>query len=391
MSAPVRAGPDSAGVVRVGIIGAGRWVAQHHLPSLLEHPSAAVTAIAEPNEGRRRLAQEQFGIAAAYETAEELCASGLVDAVVVASPPVAHYEGAGIAIDAGLGVLVEKPMTLESVHAWDLVRRAEAAGVPLVVSYPFNFTRAVDHARRLVEAGRIGDVQLTTALFATPRTHLYRPTGTAAEEDAAAAATLAVPDRRTFADPAVAGGGQGQTEVTHALANVLQISGLRARSVAAVMHRHDCAVDLVDGFVIEWEGGAIGSLGATGGVPPDVTPQRDFGYFGTEGVLRQDLTGGSVRLLAAGGVTDTFLEDEERYPAGAPASCLVELMAGSERNPAPGALGARVVECLEAAYRSAREGGGPVVVGPAVAPATGDGEGCTAGGSHSPVDGALHR
>ena len=349
----------AAPVVRVGIVGTGRWVVQHHLPALLANDRAVVTAVADPNSDKRQMVQARFGIGAGYRDARELCASGLVDAVIVATPHAAHYEATRAALDAGLSVLLEKPMTLHAAEAWMLVRRASEQAVHLVVGYPFHFTAHVERARSIVQADGIGRLRLVTGLLTSPREHLYRGADRSIGD-----VSLTEPDPATYSDPQLSGGGQGQTELTHALGNVLRVTGDRATSVSAVMRNYGHNVDVVDALVIEWESGAIGSMASIGTVPSAHEVQREFRYYGEDGVLLQDLRTGSLSLHREGEeVIDYPLPPaEELYPAGAPSASLVDLVAGGSTNPSPGELGARAVECLEAAYLSALAGGASAAI-----------------------------
>ena len=70
----------------------------------------------------------------------ELFTSGLVDGVLIAVPHVHHYPLAKAALDSGLHVMLEKPMVLESAHAWDLVDTAEARQLHLMLGYTYQFT-----------------------------------------------------------------------------------------------------------------------------------------------------------------------------------------------------------------------------------------------------------
>ena len=64
-----------------------------------------------------------------------------LDGVIIAIPHAAHYDVAARCLDAGLNVMLEKPMVLTAKHAADLIRRAEAQAVELIIGYPWHFTR----------------------------------------------------------------------------------------------------------------------------------------------------------------------------------------------------------------------------------------------------------
>ena len=68
-------------------------------------------------------------------------------------------------LDAGVHVLVEKPMTLRAAEAWDLVERAKKNNLHLMVGYTYQFTRHAQAARNIVQSGRIGDLQLISGVF----------------------------------------------------------------------------------------------------------------------------------------------------------------------------------------------------------------------------------
>ena len=63
------------------------------------------------------------------------------------------------ALERGLGILVEKPFTQDLAEAIELVDRAEAAGVPLLVAQSYRRLRVHRAAREVVRSGRLGEVR----------------------------------------------------------------------------------------------------------------------------------------------------------------------------------------------------------------------------------------
>lgn len=77
------------------------------------------------------------------------------DAAIVASPTSEHARQAALAIDAGVPVLVEKPLALDAATAADLAARAETHGVPLGIAMNLRFHPGVRAVREaLPSAGR---------------------------------------------------------------------------------------------------------------------------------------------------------------------------------------------------------------------------------------------
>lgn len=337
---------------RVAVVGAGWWGSKAHIPSLATYEHAELAAIVDPDEARVRAAGDRTGVTRLHTDYRDLF-TGDIDGVVVAVPHAYHYEIARTSLDAGLHVLIEKPMVLKALEARDLVQRADANDLHLMVGYTFHFTRHTQLARELVQSGRIGDVMFVSALFASAVEAFYRGRPEEYELDDPVAGPLA----STYSDPTIAGGGQGQTQITHAIDTVFWITGLHAVEVTGYMANFHLEVDLVDALSYRLSNGGIGTMGATGTIAPGMEMQEEFRYYGTKGVLLHDLAKGKLSFLPNNGEPEIFpdLVGDEIFPDKEPARGFVDTILGTCENPAPGRTAAFSVEFLEAAYRSARD------------------------------------
>jgi predicted dehydrogenase len=342
--------------VRIGVVGTGWWATQFHFPGLLEYEHAEVVALADSDPVNLSRAAERYEIARTYPSHLDLLEAGGLDGVIVAVPHAYHYEIARDALDAGVGVLVEKPMVLRAVEAWDLVERSKAAEVPLVVGYTFQFTRLAERARQALRSGEIGDLLLVSGLFASMVQSYFsaRPDDYADVFDF----PLTGPKPDTYSNPAISGGGQGQTQITHAMGMVLWATGARATEVYARMNNAGLDVDLVDAISYTLDNGALGTMASTGSIKPGQDQQQSFSYYGSSGYVLQDLLAGTLTIQRDGAEPEALppLLPDEVYPATATARCLVDLLRGVGENHAPAEPAAATVEFLEAAYASAREG-----------------------------------
>lgn len=344
--------------VPVGVIGTGWWSTQFHLPGLQSYSRADVVAIADPDEGKLAAAGDAFGIDRRYTDYRELLSSGDVEGVVIAVPHVYHYSIARDALDAGVSVMLEKPMTLAAADAWDLVDRADAAGLHLVVGYTFQFTEHAAVAREIVQSGRLGSVNLVNGQFSSMVQQYLR--GKPDDYKDVFGFPITGPGESTYSDPAISGGGQGQTQVTHPMGMVFWVTGRRAVEVHAWMDNHGASVDMVDAISYRLDNGGLGTMASSGQIHPGQREVEHIVYHGSEGVLFQDLSHGTLHGSFSDGsevVVDAPAESD-LYPAEATARCLVDLLAGVEgaENRAPGAPAAATVEFLEAAYQSAASG-----------------------------------
>ena len=114
----------------------------------------------------------------------------------------------------------------------------------------------------------------------------------------------------------------------------------------------------MNAFSFRLDNGATGTMASTGAMRPHQRLDQGFVYTGSKGVLRQDIAGGRLEAQYNDGTADEFanLTEDEAYPAHLPARGLVDVILGEGENRAPGEMGARVVEFLDAGYRSAATG-----------------------------------
>jgi predicted dehydrogenase len=89
---------------------------------------------------------------------DELLNDPELDAVVIATPAVTHYELAKRALEAGKHVLVEKPPAMNAAEAEDLVSTAEASGRVLMPGHLLLYHPAVRAMKALMDAGELGEV-----------------------------------------------------------------------------------------------------------------------------------------------------------------------------------------------------------------------------------------
>lgn len=338
------------GKLKVGVIGAGSWAVSSHIPNLLSRPEAELTVVNRPEPELAERIKEKFGFRHAAVDYREALAQG-PDVVVVSSPAAFHYEHAKAALEAGAHVLCEKPFTLEPTHAWELQRIASEKKLHLVVAFGFNYKRLAATAKEWMEEGAIGTIEAVMLHMASPIRQLLLNAGSyygaAGEFD---------PQPSTWTDPRLSGGGYAPAQLSHALGLGLWLSGLRGADVFARTHHAGGSVDLHDAYSIRFTNGSIGTVfGAS--TPAGVKKhQLELRLFGERGHLHLDLE--RERLWLYRGESDQKLpvveEDEGLYDCAGPVHTLLDLALGKEAvNRSPAELGARTVEIIDAAYRSA--------------------------------------
>jgi predicted dehydrogenase len=341
--------------LRVGVIGAGSWASAAHLPALARH-EVEFTAVCRLGAAELAAVKHRWGFRLASEDYRDVLTAG-VDIVVVASPAALHYEHARAALRAGAHVLCEKPFTLDPAHAWDLDAEAGQAGRHLVLAYGWNCSPMIGRIRaKLAQAG-IGAIEHISVTMSSATRELLAGSGSYHD-----ASRDTVPDPRTWADPAVSGGGYGQAQLSHALALAFGLTGARAAGAFALMSApHGEPVEFHDAVCYRLAGGGICSVsGASAHAGADGSRHHlAVQAIGSDGQLHVDVFRERASLYRAG----TGQEDlpvapgDGAYDGCRPVGCLLNLALGrTTDNPAPGELGARVTEALQLAYRSAASG-----------------------------------
>jgi predicted dehydrogenase len=342
---------------RIGVIGCGWWATRAHLPALQANPDAVIAGIADPHPENRARAAERFGVPAdrVFADAGEMLANADLDAAIVAVPHDLHAPLARAVLDRGLHLLLEKPMTIRPPDARALAALAKERGVELIIGYPWHYNRQVLAVRDAIADGRIGAIEYVSCQFASIVRELYR--GNPEPYRDVLGYSVNPPGLRTYADPDIAGGGQGQTQVTHSAALLFLVTGLKPISVAAMTEPFELAVDLADAVVTRFDNGAIGSLGSTGSVLPGHDEILEYRIFGANGHILFDVNEGTAVIHGLRGEVHRLpgLAAEERYPDWAPADNLVDIALGRGTNGSPASLGVLTVEFVDAIYRAARE------------------------------------
>jgi predicted dehydrogenase len=124
--------------VRVAVVGSG-YFGRFHADHYSRNPRAALVAVVDTDQDRARAVAKEFGAEAAFDHRSIL---GKVDAVSVAVPTPLHYEIARQFIEAGIHVLVEKPITDSEETGRRLADLAAARKAVLQVGHIERFSSA---------------------------------------------------------------------------------------------------------------------------------------------------------------------------------------------------------------------------------------------------------
>jgi 1,5-anhydro-D-fructose reductase (1,5-anhydro-D-mannitol-forming) len=321
-----------------GLIGTGRIADDRILPGINAFAGNELVAVTSRDQGRADTFARKFGAKHAYTRYEDMLRDPDVSVVAIHTPNSMHAEQIIAAASAGKHVFCDKPMTTTAADAERAIAACERAGVKLGVNFHNRYMPPFVDARRIVESGEIGDVNLVY-MEVSPGA---RPGGRLA--------TWRV-------DPVLAGLGTTMSIGVHAYDILRFILGSEIVTVTALFDTPRNVMEEMNLSLFKFANGAMAHLSVHENSP---FPHNDFVIYGTKGRI----TGRGVTRSRAGGVMEVLTQDgktrsQEYAPVNAHETCVVEfskaLLEG--RDPSPSGIdGLRSIQLTEAMAKSAWDG-----------------------------------
>lgn len=252
-------------VVRIGGVGVG-GIGYLELRLFASMDDVAIVAGADTSPGARAVFESEFNVPA-YEDYQTLLRehSGELDGILIATPHAYHYDQATACLEAGIDVLLEKPMTIDVRDAVDLVETARRHNRILKVGYQRHFHPVFQMIRHLIASNRIGTVHTVACYIGQDWFSSHQGTWRA--------------------DPDISGGGQLYDTGSHLIDALLWITnGIPETATASIEFAKpgiDVSAALTTRLQVD-DGTAIGSVTVTGdGVAMD--PREGYVIWGTRG------------------------------------------------------------------------------------------------------------
>ena len=247
--------------LRLGLVGAGA-VSQTYVQALRGCEFARIAAIADVRPSAAKALAENIGCAA-YDSHEKLAEDAGIEAVIVCTPPNTHPDICRSFFARGIGVLCEKPISIESRDASQMIEAATAAGVVFTMASKFRYVDDVIHAKSLVASGVLGEIVLFENAF-TSRVNM---------------------SRRWNSDPAVSGGGVLIDNGTHSVDIFRYFLG-PIEAVAAVEGKRiqGLAVEDTVRLFVRTRSGVLGSIDLSWSLDKELESYIDI--YGSNGTIR---------------------------------------------------------------------------------------------------------
>ena len=141
---------------RIGVIGTGGW-GKNHVRVFNE--LQVLGAVCDLDKERLEKYSKSYHVPG-YSSIDEMLTREKLDAVTICTPASTHFQIASKALEAGLNVFVEKPMTTTAVDGEALIEAARKAKKILTVGFIERFNPPITELKKMIQEGRMGELIL---------------------------------------------------------------------------------------------------------------------------------------------------------------------------------------------------------------------------------------
>ena len=247
--------------MKIAFAGAG-YIINIHAKAAQAQKDVELIAVVEKFSDKSAALAQKFKIKKQYHTVAELLKAGDVDALVIGTPNFLHAPQAIAALKAGVHVMVEKPMAMNTREAEKMLEASAKSGAKLMVAHCWRFDEDVNWLK--VQSQKLGKIIRTKGIGV--HTH-WGPAG-------------------WFTQKEFAGGGALADMGIHALDTARFLLGdPKPVSVYAKIGTHykDFDVDDTGVIIVEWDNGATSYIESGWWQPHADGPEAATQLYGTQG------------------------------------------------------------------------------------------------------------
>jgi predicted dehydrogenase len=337
---PRRGIPMTTTKAEVCLIGCGSMARYHIQMMMQKNATTHIAAICEPSPEMYDLAAKIFidnGLEPPpnQPDLEKLLSDYRLDAAFIISPHAFHHDQTIACMQAGLDVLLEKPMVMNAREAYNLIEARDRTGRLLVVAFPGSLSPQIRTAVNMLRSGEAGKLLSISAT-------VWQNWGL-------------ITANTWRQQPLISGGGFLFDTGAHMLNTVMDLTGEEFIEVAAWLNECSRPVETMGVIIGRLESGVIVTLHACGETIPSCA--SDIRVFGTRAILRTGVWGERLEIQRLG--------RKRLYPVRVPPSLgvweqFLAIRAQNIPNPCPPEVGLRMVRLYDAVKASAAQNGAPV-------------------------------
>jgi len=318
------------------IVGTG-GMARNHLNNMLDQKrSTQVQAFVEISEESRNKVQEiytqrRIKCPNFYDSIKSLLKNEpKPDAAFIITPHKYHFKNTSDCLNAGLDVLLEKPMVMNTKEAKKLIKLRDKTQKILVVAFPGSLSPAIQKAKKVITNGVIGQINGVCAFAHQNWKSLSQ--GSWRQE------------------PDISGGGFLFDTGSHMINSMVDLMGKPISEVTACFDNSGTKVDINGAVIGRFSSGQFFSLSAVG---DSINCNGAIRIFGDKGILETGIWGKYLKLLKEG--------ETEYKPVSFPKSTgvweqFLKVLNGKIENPCPAEVGLRFSQLMDMITLSAKNG-----------------------------------
>ncbi len=331
--------------VRIGVIGAGSFASRRHIPIVVQSSDAELVALCRRDKILLKKVADHFKCPNTFTDYKEMLDSVEMDGVIIATPHALHYENAKLALERGLHILVEKPLTVKTEEAKELAQIAEDKGLIIVVALNPPYWQHTNYVRDLIQSGEIGEIEEVNINWVGNAEHVF---GLAPMPDNLPGI---VPPTIFRGDPKLGGGGHFIDSGSHLLSELFWTTGLNACEINAIMDNPE--FDMRTTMSIKLENGALCNIINIGN--SKISRRIHNVYFGSNGTIFVD--GMPFKVTISKPDKDPIVVTErDMPPAKQPVEDFIDAILKGTKPLCSVYEGIKVVQAIESAYNSAKIG-----------------------------------
>ena len=150
--------------IKTSIIGTG-FMGKVHAENVRRLGSVEISAVAASSDEKARQFADSLGVNQSTGDYRKLLADKSIQAVHILTPNALHHPMCKAALEAGKHVLCEKPFTMNSTEARELVDLAKKTGLANCLQHNLRYYPVVQQIRRMIEAGDLGEILIVQGTY----------------------------------------------------------------------------------------------------------------------------------------------------------------------------------------------------------------------------------
>ncbi len=332
-------------ITHTALVGCGNMARTHLGQMLQQQDTTRITVLCDPDPAALEAASQKFREVGLTPPPTRTSLEAMLtdfdselEAAFIITPHAFHHDQAVACLEAGLDVLLEKPMVTNAQEARSLIETRNRTGRLLVVAFQGSLSPEIRLAAKMLRSGELGQILTISAMVWQNWKEITADTWRQ--------------------NPTLSGGGFMFDTGAHLLNTVTDLAGEPFVEVAAWFDYRGVPVDIVGTAMGRLASGGLVTIHACGDAGTKYG--SDVRIFCSQGTLQTGVWGGYLRMQRRHSMQ---LRTIKCPPSLGVWQQFLAVRAGQLENPCPPEVGLRLAQLWDALQASAVQGGQPVACG----------------------------